>query len=312
MRKKPIAVVINFCTNESRFLKACIEQARLFAQQIIVCVCDHFFDGTPEDETKLDLIYRSFPDCTFVQYPYIPNRISPRLFQKISPAHFWHSLSRLISVHYLDPVIETVLFLDADEIADGKKFAEWLDNSDYHQHVVLRLANYWYFREPRYQALTWEDSVVLVHRRTLHSRLLLHEKERDAIYEFLPSPKRRAVTSCDGKPMFHHFSWVRTKEEMLKKVRSWGHRNDQPWESHVETEFSGPFSGVDFVHKYQYKTVIPPFAIQLDPVQFEPILSQVVSLKKVSAAQVLKFLRSQNRPLWDKFCKLFSVNCKKA
>ena len=297
MRKKPIAAVINFCTNESRFLKASIEQARIFARQILILVCDHFFDGTPENEQELDLIYRSFPDCTFIQYPYIPNQISPQLFDKVAPSHFWHSLSRLIATHYLDHEIETVLFLDADEIADGKKFAEWLESSDYHQHTVLRFANYWYFREPKYQALNWEDSVVLAHLGTLNSRILLHEKERDAIYEFLPSPKRRLVTSCDGEPMFHHFSWVRTKEEMLKKVRSWGHRNDQAWESQVEKEFSGPFSGVDFVHKYQYKTISPPFDIQLGPVQFEPVLPKAISLKKISASQVLSLLRSPKSPL---------------
>ena len=59
----------------------------------------------------------------------------------------------------------------------------------------------------------------------------------------------------DGKPMIHHFSWVRTKEEMLKKVHNWGHKNDTNWIDLVEEEFSRPFSGTDFIHKYQYNIV---------------------------------------------------------
>ncbi|MBS0624601.1 MAG: hypothetical protein JSS32_00955 [Verrucomicrobia bacterium] len=305
MNKKPIAAIVNFCTNESRFLKACIEQARLFARQIIIPVCDHFFDGTPEKAEELDLIYRSFPDCTFIQYPFIPDQIPKGLFKRIAPNHFWHSLSRLIAVNYLEDTIETILFLDADEVPDGKKFSEWLDSSDYHQHMALKLANYWYFREPRYQATLWEDSIVLAQRRALTSRLLLDEREREAIYDFLPGPKRRNVTASDGKPMFHHFSWVRTKEEMLKKVRSWGHRGDRSWEAQVEEEFSAPFRGTDFVHGYKFNEVVPQFDIRLDQIRFEPALPQAASLKRLTSSQVLKLLKSQKNQTWGWLTQIF-------
>ena len=305
MQKKPIAAVINFCTNESRFLKASIEQARLFARQIIIPVCDHFFDGTAENMEELDRIYRTFPDCTFIEYPFIPDLIPKRLLKEISPAHFWHSLSRMIGVNYLDDAIETILFLDADEVPDGKKLNEWLDSSDYHQHIVLKMANYWYFREPRYQATKWEDSVVMVQRRALTSQLLLDQKERDAIYDYLPGPKRRSVISADGEPMFHHFSWVRTKDEMLKKVKAWGHREERDWEAQVESEFSSPFKGTDFVHGYEYKTVEPLFDIRLDSIYFEPTLPQATSLKRLSAEQVIKRLEPRTSRLWGRLAQIF-------
>lgn len=304
MHKTPIAAVINFCTNESRFLKASIEQARLFARQIVIPVCDHFFDGTPEKAEELDLIYRSFPDCTFVQYPYMPEKIHRRVFKKISPAHFWHSLSRLLAMQYLDESIETVLFLDADEVVDGKRFRHWLDDSDYHQHVVLKLANYWYFREPIYQAASWEDSIILVQKRALSAQLLLQESERDAIYEQLPGPKRRRVTDFHGDPMFHHFSWVRTKEEMLKKVGSWGHKMDKNWAELVENEFAAPFRGTDFIHGYQYKTVSPVFDISLQPASFQPVLPQPASLKKILPSQVLGCLKEITLPGWRRYLGL--------
>ena len=63
------------------------------------------------------------------------------------------------------------------------------------------------------------------------------------------------MTTYNGLPMLHHYSWVRTKEQMLKKVRTWWHNKDRNWEKSVEEEFSRPFSGKDFVHGYEYKTV---------------------------------------------------------
>jgi hypothetical protein len=63
--------------------------------------------------------------------------------------------------------------------------------------------------------------------------------------------------------MFHHFSWVRTKEEMLTKVRSWAHRNDCNWTDLVEQEFTHEFTGRDFVHGYSYRTVPNVFDIKV-------------------------------------------------
>lgn len=288
MKKPPIATIVNFCTNESRFLKICLEESFQCSRQVIVVVCDHFFDGTTENRELLERIYRAFPDCLFVEYPFIPHRISKRLFKKVDPAHFWHSLSRLIGAQFLSEDIESVLFLDTDEIPEGRRFAEWLECSDYTCHTVLKMANYWYFREPCYQADHWEDSVVLVQRRALKPHLLLKQEERDAIYDSLPGPKRRLVVGSDGLPMFHHYSWVRTQNEMLKKVRSWGHRGDRDWEALVRQEFLQPFKGKDFVHHYSCKQIDPVFSVSFDPPEFqEKGRPNVVRMSQESVASLV-------------------------
>ncbi len=269
MKKHPISTIVNFCSNESRFIRATLEQAMLFSRQVIIPVCDHFFDGTPENRTHLDQIYAAFPECLFVEYPFIPQKIPKKIWKKIDKAHFWPSLSRLIGYSFLDEEAELVLFLDADEVPDGARFINWLDCSDYMLHTALKLANYWYFREPCNQALHYEDSIVLVQKKALESEILLHREERDAIYNNLPGPKRRNVTGPDGSPMFHHYSWVRTHEEMLKKVGSWSHREDRDWASLVNQEFTAPFRGTDFIHGYSYKSVKPFFNFSFDPPQFE-------------------------------------------
>lgn len=291
MQKAPIAAIINFCSNETRFISACIEQAQVFAKQVIVPVCDHFFDGTAENRALLEQVYRAHPNCLFVEYPYIPADVPRRIFKDVDPAHFWHSCSRLIGSCFLDDSIEAVLFLDADEIADGEKFARWIESSDYHQHTVMKMANFWYFREPVHQAIVWEDSVVLVQTKALSPHLILHQEERDALYDLLPGPKRRHVTGSDGEPMFHHYSWVRTKEEMLKKVQSWGHKGDCNWVELVHKEFDSPFQGTDFIHGYKYKLVSPftELGLPRSQSQQEP---NVIRLTQKKMLDMLKFKKS--------------------
>lgn len=297
MEKHPIATIINFCSNESRFIKASLEQAKLFSRQVIVPVCDHFFDGTPENRDLLDLVYAAFPDCLFIEYPFVPEKIPRKTFKKIDPAHFWHSMSRLVGTLFLNEEIETVLFLDADEVPDGLRFTEWLDSSDYMAHTTLKLSNYWYFRDPRNQAIETEDSVVLAQKRALESDIILHEDERDAIYNLLPGPKRRRVTDAHGEPMFHHYSWVRTKEEMLQKVRAWGHKGDRNWEQLVHEEFESPFRGKDFIHQYQFRIVEPAFDVGLDIPKFEAKGTSQVT--KLGSKETLNLARKKN--FWNFF-----------
>jgi hypothetical protein len=290
MQKPLIATIINFCSIEARFIEACIQQCRHFSRQIIIPVCDHLFNGALEDHALLQQIYSSFPDCLFIEYPFAPQYIPKSVFQKITPAHFWPCVSRRVGARFLDDEIETVLFLDADELPDGKKFLQWLRSSDYAHHSVLKLANYWYFREPRYQSLQWEDSVILTQRRILDLAVLLHESERDAIFNFLPGPKRRAVTGTDGQPMFHHFSWVRTKEEMQNKVRAWSHRDDRDWEKLIEKEFAAPFSGKDFVHGYSFRECLPRFQIAMEGVRFAADGQKSARVVRLTVEELVKYL----------------------
>ncbi len=303
MKKYPLATIVNFCTNESRFIKLCLDQALQFSRQVIVPVCDHFFDGTAENRALLEKIYAAFPQCLFVEYPFILKKIPKRIFKRVERAHFWHSLSRLLGSQFLDDAIENVLFLDADEIPDAEKFARWLECSDYPCHTVLKLANYWYFRESCYQADKWEDSIVFAQRRALEPHLLLRQEERDAIYDSLPGPKRRMVVGPDGNPMFHHYSWVRTQDEMLKKVRLWGHRNDREWESLIKQEFLGPFGGVDFVHQYTCKKVNPVFNVPLDELKFEG--RGRPNVMRIDEKQVLSAIKKGGGSFWSLIFRRF-------
>ena len=88
--------------------------------------------------------------------------------------------------------------------------------------------------------------------------------------------------------MFHHYSWVRTKEQLLRKVASWGHNWERNWTEEVEKEFSRPFNGVDFVHGYEFVEVAPHVCFDL---MKRPCLNSVTPLthvRKLSHKDVMK------------------------
>src|SRR5689334_7244771 len=100
-----IATVISYCTNDFRFIDRCIAEARKFSQEIIVPVCDHFFDGTPENRLLLEHTYAKNPDCRFIEFTYLPDRLYSR-YHSMGPqdedwAIFWASTARYVGYHYL-------------------------------------------------------------------------------------------------------------------------------------------------------------------------------------------------------------------
>jgi hypothetical protein len=242
-----VATVINYCTNEYRFIRCCVTAVAPFSAQILVPVADHFFDGAPEDPALLARTAAENPEATLLPYAWTPGH-APR---------YWHNYSRLVGAQHLSADVDWVLFLDADEIVDTALFVQFAERLRGSECRSYKLANYWYFRAPIYRATALEDSAVVV-RKALAGRIELESrKERE---QFVHRSTPRLVT-VDGRPIVHHFSWVRTKEEMLKKVRSWGHRGDRKWEARVEEEFSRPFNGRCFVHDYEFVTVDDRFGL---------------------------------------------------
>jgi len=240
-----IATIINYCTNDYRFIKTCIDAVLPFSSQVLVPVADHFFDNTPED---FDLIQRSReenPGAEFLYYEYTHDE------QK--PPRIWHNISRAIGVDNLADDIDWVLFLDSDEIVDTELFQKWLADKTlkFNMHNSFKIGNYWYWREPIYRAKAVEDSAVLIRRSSINIDLRDIYREREQ-FEFQNTPRN---VMQDDQPMIHHYSWVRTKEQMLNKVKSWGHVNDANWPALIQEEFSRDFNGKSFINRYEFETV---------------------------------------------------------
>lgn len=245
--------VISYCTIDDRFIRENISQCLFFSKNIYITIASHLFNGKPENRDLIEDLrdyVKDAPNVHFIEFDWDASK----------PPRYWHNYARWLGVQRCDT--EYVMFMDSDEIPEGKTvyktFTEdtgfWGTNDEY------VFSCYWYFRDPRYRAKTLEQCHKLVRRSILTEDLIFSEDELGAI----PKSKKFKVlyeVSYNRLPMLHHFSWVRTKEEMINKTESWGHKNDKDWRSLIEEEFSRDFNGTDFVHGYEYDIVEPPFKL---------------------------------------------------
>jgi len=255
-----IAVVISTCSNEKQFFDKLIEQCRIFASQIIVSLGSSLHDGSYETEEAEYIQYltqnETYRDILFVNYEV--TKIIEYNPLKRRPQAFWANIARMAGAMNINEDIDWIMFIDGDEIPEGDIFKTWLENTVLDQNCSYKFANYWYFRDVIYQADQWEDSILMVPRKPFLDKetnmVLMQDDERDAIAVYFNCI--RNVLSKEGKPMFHHFSWARTKKQILKKIQTWGHRDDKNWIELVEEMWSKPFDGRDCVHNYNY-TIVP-------------------------------------------------------
>lgn len=239
-----ISIVINYCSTDERFIRICLDNALKVTDDVIVPISDHLYDGTPENTSSIEKLASEYPSVKFQLYEWT-NQHFPR---------YWHNISRIIGTNLVREESSWVLFLDSDEILEPTLLNAFLASGTIDQYSTYKLSCYWYFRDPIYQSKTVEASPVLVRKELIGINPYDQYCEREQLFEYLPVKKLLCLTHND-EPMVHHYSWVRTKEQMLRKVSTWGHAFDKDWVSLIEEEFSRPFNGTDFVHGYEYNVV---------------------------------------------------------
>lgn len=242
-----ISVVISYCGNDKPFIWPLIEQCKLFSNDVVIVQYDKFFDGTLDE----DRIENNFV--------HLPIKLVSVKFNHEKDAKFHHNHSRYIG--FQNTVCDYVLFLDSDEIPDGQMLNTYLSEKLKNSIAIINFKCYWYFREPKYRAKKTECCGLLIHRDLINESLFYTPFERWS-YRSTSIPHEENET-YHGQILFHHFSWVRTKQQMIKKVQSWGHRKDKNWLCLIEEEFSKTFTGIDFVHSYRFETVENTFNIIL-------------------------------------------------
>jgi hypothetical protein len=240
-----ISSILQYSTLDYKFLKTNLKQLSKFSDEIIVPICDHLFNGEPENK---DLLEKTFAEIRQIK------NCSAYMFEwqgpKINTAYY-HNLSRALGTSVSKN--DWLLFLDADEIVDNE-FGLWF-NSINHTKNSYWLTCYWYFREPIYQSKTYEGCGLLIKKNDCNWDLELRAERQQLFNSNLINGDKTLILSKDNKPFVHHYSWYRTKDEMLQKVKNWGHKNDTNWIDLVEEEFSRPFNGTDFIHGYNYNIV---------------------------------------------------------
>jgi len=265
------ATVIHYCTNDYRFLGKCIAEAKKFSDQIVIPVCDRFFNGQPENRDLLNQTYSDHPDCTFIEFAFTPGRhYSP--YSTHAPSdegwiRLWHQTSRYIGFLHLAPEIDYLLFLDCDEIPEGDKVAVWLQTKEYRNYNALRLLGYYYALRSTLRAKKLQSVALLARRATLEPRFFIQIDERHGLYQHIPEPKKREVRG-GLTPLFHHYSWVRPQSECLHKADSWGHLREKNWSQEIEKAFQEKgfrdlFGNVDLEFEEIEHPYFDPFSVPL-------------------------------------------------
>ena len=245
---KKITAIINYCTNDFIFLKYCVDAAKKVADAVIVPYCTHFHDGSSQDQLLLNKSVEENPAATFIEFEYNPDQPSR-----------WHcNVSRKIGMMMSPEDTDYFLFLDTDEIIVSEEFNEWWASQQSNLLTSYKLANYFYFRDFRFQGKVWQDSIALVKKGEFtQDPYIFHNDERSGVFLYVNDEDKARNVTHNGKPFIHHYSWVRTKETMLKKISCWSHNKDKDWASLVNEEFSAPFRGVDMVFGEEYVIVEP-------------------------------------------------------
>lgn len=286
-----LATCISFCTYDYRFLKKNIEEVSCFSDQIIVSVSTHFFDGREENQKLLEHCFAEHPDVLFVQFDYRPNTVYTP-YRTSSPtdpnwALYWHSIARMTTIPFLRDSIEYVLFIDSDEIFEGMRFKERLSAKSHENFRAVRLGCFPYGVLPSQRGKAVNQVLpLLVRKDELRPLSMIQPGDRMGIFRSIDEPK-----SIDDRPScIHHYSWTRTKEELERKVESWGHRHDNNWKEILKKCFTeGPQPEL-YPAEFSYETApvyFNPLAVQM-PVQLR-VPKQRDHIKKITPEEFIKF-----------------------
>jgi len=244
--------VILYSTNDYRFFNVCISNLIKCNIKCHVVTYSHMWNGNPEDKKLLKESTLAFKNNKLV------NTYNLEWNEGYTP-WYWEGLGRYLGTQEVSENSEYILYIDIDEIIDVEKFKTWINTNEYKKYDALKLPAYWYWREPIYQAKQFENNVVML-KTSIAKQLPFSPGGREIYFN---STNNNIAGINSDNPMIHHYSWVRTKEEMLNKVSNWGHAGDRvDWKSLVEEEYSRPFNGKDFLHNYQYQVVNNIFNIK--------------------------------------------------
>lgn len=260
------SVVINYCSNEAPFLDCIIKQCLKFTDDIVISYGSHLYDGTPENHLYIELCKEKYPEVTFVCYNVDINEdLTTKKGVKNRPTAYWHNLARWTGIQALKKK-EWVFIIDGDEVPEGALVKIWLEKAMniFKEDECYKIATFWYFKDPTNRAKTLEDSILLMHYKHLTEDNIFGDYERDHLIPASKCALQRNIMGINKAILWHHFSFVRPKHILERKLRTWGHSNDIFKGANIEKIIEDIYKDDnvnDIVHNYQYEKVYNKFNI---------------------------------------------------
>jgi hypothetical protein len=262
------SIVINYCSNEKAFIRSLLKQCNLFSKDVVVSYGSHMYDGTPENQEHIATLRLEHPDIKFVEYVVDTSLdLSKQRGVRHRPTAYWHNLARWTGIQALKNK-GWVFIIDADEIPDGNLVKQWLERRLQYLKTseCYKVATYWYFKSPIFRSMTLEDSILLIHYNSLSEENIFGDFERDYLIPSSGCILRRNTRGLNGAVMWHHYSWVRDRPQLIHKIKNWAHSNDifkGADAEHIVAQIFKDDKPNDIVHGYSYTTVENMFGIAL-------------------------------------------------
>ena len=264
-----ISVVINYCSNEKMFINPLLTECSKFSDDIVVSYGDHLYNGILEDMDHIHSLKIQYPYIQFVSYEVNLSLDLTKQKGVINrPTAFWHNRARWTGVKALKNKGWTFI-IDADEIPEGRMVNDWLEKALLllKDNECYKISTFWYFKDPTNQATTLEDSILLIHYKYLTEDNIFGDLERDYLIPASKCNLIRGVKGLNNAILWHHYSFVRTKEGLAHKLKNWGHNTDMFKNVNVDEIIKHIYHNDevnDIVHCYNYNKVYNKFNIKVN------------------------------------------------
>lgn len=218
-----IKAVVLYSSIEKRFLMPCVTNLLLAGLSVHIICYDHLYGG----EKELEFLPPDW-ETNRVRISYLP-------WMPCKSSLFHEAYARYFATRHWK-IFEYNLYIDSDEIVEPYTFKIWLDSMVYIKYKSLKLAQYLYCISPKYRLNLKAYNTVLCNGNYARSLPFTVEARFNAYWNNKNEFSRwagklglnRDFGYYRGKPFIHHYTNVRSPEEMFKKVANYSHNKDKP------------------------------------------------------------------------------------
>lgn len=190
----------------------------------------HLFKGQKEDEAIIQS----------TTLPFIGNDLYKQrkiIWNEGHSAWYWEGLGRYIATQEMvGKDCHYILYIDADEIIEPQRATQFINSNIITNYTAIKLGVYTYSIDVHCRLRVKAYSTILSKYSFANS---LPFKEDGRLQYFNNSDRVSRWTAklsinprfyiYKGIPFIHHYTGVRTPDQMVKKVTSWGHSDEKDW-----------------------------------------------------------------------------------